>query len=268
MNITKWLCVVVLFSGVSIAADDMALKAAIAGPQRDPVNVRRDAFRHPYETLSFFGIRPDMTVVEVWPGGGWYAEILAPYLRERGQYYAAHFPADAGGYYGRNYAAWKQKIGSRTDVFAKTHTTAFMPPTTTEIAPRNSADMVLTFRNVHNWYMNGGGEANVKAAFKAFHNALKPGGVLGVVEHRLPADRSPSDMEKSGYIPETFVIKIAESVGFKLVAKSDINANAKDSADHPEGVWTLPPTLALKDQDREKYLAIGESDRMTLKFIK
>lgn len=268
MAIKTWLVAAALFSGMCIAADDAALRAAIASPQRDPVNVKRDGFRHPYETLTFFGIRNDMTVVEVWPGGGWYAEILAPYLRDNGTYYAAHFPADATGYYGRNYATWKQKITARPDLFGKAKLTAFMPPKTLDIAPRNSADMVLTFRNVHNWYMNGGGEANVKASFKAFHDALKPGGVLGVVEHRLPANRPLSDMEKSGYAPEAFVIKMAESVGFKFVAKSEINANAKDTADHPEGVWTLPPTLALQDKDREKYVAIGESDRMTLKFVK
>lgn len=258
----------VLLTTTAFAADDAALKAAIASPLRDPANTPRDVYRHPYETLTFFGVRPDMTVVEVWPGGGWYVEILAPYLRDKGKYYAAHFPADSTGYFGRNYAAWTQKVAARQDIYGKAIQTAFMPPKAVDIAPRNSADMVLTFRNVHNWYMNGGEEANVKAAFKAFYDALKPGGVLGVVEHRLPANRPQSDTEKSGYTHEAFVIKVAQSVGFKLAAKSEINANPKDTADHPEGVWTLPPTLALKDKDREKYLAIGESDRMTLKFVK
>jgi predicted methyltransferase len=231
-----------------------ALKAAVAADHRSVGNVARDAARHPYETLSFFGIKPTDTVVELVPGGGWYTEILAPYLREGGQLYAA----DGGS------ARFKAKMESM-GVYGKVKITAFDPAKgLLDIAPPGSADAVLTFRNVHNWMNGGTAEAVFGAAFKA----LKPGGVLGVEEHRLPASRTQDAKAGTGYVQEATVIKLAEGAGFKLAGRSEINANAKDTADHPEGVWTLPPTYALKDKDRAKYQAIGESDRMTLKFVK
>ncbi|MEO6699827.1 MAG: hypothetical protein ABIR53_08685, partial [Paraperlucidibaca sp.] len=145
---------------------------------------------------------------------------------------------------------------------------SFNPPTYVDIAPVGSVDRVLTFRNIHNWYMQEGEDDRVLAAFSSFYKALKPGGILGVVEHRLPQTRPSSDQADSGYMHEDYVIDLAQQAGFKLVAKSDINANSADSTLHPKGVWTLPPTLRLGDQQRDHYLAIGESDRMTLKFIK
>lgn len=230
------------------------LKAAVAADNRLVGNVARDAWRHPYETLSFFGIKPTDTVVELAPGGGWYTEILAPYLRDAGQLYAA----DGGS------ARFKAKMESM-GVYAKVKITSFdANKGLLDIAPAGTADAVLTFRNVHNWMGSGKAQDVFNAAFKA----LKPGGVLGVEEHRLPASRAQDAKAPNGYVHEATVIKFAEAAGFKLAGRSEVNANPKDTADHPEGVWTLPPTYALKDKDRAKYQAIGESDRMTLKFVK
>lgn len=254
---------------VAAAEADDALRAAIAGSHRTPDFVARDGARHPYETLSFFGIRPDMTVVEIWPGGGWYTEILAPYLRDRGKLYAAHFSADAELKYFRELrAGFLHKLAAAPALYGQVEVTEFDPPRAVAIAPPGSVDLVLTFRNVHNWTMRGGGEERTLAAFAAMYAALKPGGTLGVVDHRLPAHRPLSDQDQSGYLREDFVIGVAQRAGFQLVAKSEINANLKDHADHPEGVWNLPPSLRGDAARRDHYLAIGESDRMTLKFIK
>lgn len=245
-------------------ADD-GLKAAIASKDRTPANVTRDAARHPYETLTFFGIKPNMTVVELSPGGGWYTEILAPYLRDKGTLIAAgESPMSSNDYSKRSAANLTKKLESNPAMFGKVQRGLFEPPREYKIAAPGSADMVVTFRNIHNW--TGAGDDKVKEIFKNIHAVLKPGGVFGVVDHRAPASR-PAD-PKSGYLHEAAVIKMIEAAGFKLAAKSEINANPKDTADYNHGVWSLPPVLANKDVDREKYLAIGESDRMTLKFIK
>ncbi|KQY86866.1 class I SAM-dependent methyltransferase [Pelomonas sp. Root1444] len=230
------------------------LKAAVAADHRSVGNVARDVYRHPYETLSFFGIKPTDTVVELAPGGGWYTEILAPYLREQGQLYAA----DGGS------ARFKAKMES-LGVYGKVRITAFDPAKgLLDIAPPGSADAVLTFRNVHNWM----GQDKAQDVFNAAFKALKPGGVLGVEEHRLPAARTQDPKAPSGYVQEAAVIRFAEAAGFKLAGKSEVNANPKDTADHENGVWALPPTYTNKDKERAKYQAIGESDRMTLKFVK
>lgn len=258
-----------LAAPLAAVAEDAALRAAIAGDHRTPEFAARDAYRHPYETLRFFGLRPDATVVEIWPGGGWYTEILAPYLRERGRLYAAHFPESAPvAFYRELRGQFAAKLAAAPDLYDRVELTEFLPPEQLDIAPPGSADLVLTFRNVHNWVMRGGGEARALAAFRAFHRALKPGGVLGVVDHRLPPGRPLADQEESGYVREDFVIGVAAQAGFELAARSEINANPRDSADHPLGVWSLPPVLRGGDRDRERYLAIGESDRMTLKFVK
>lgn len=242
------------------------LEAAVAAEHRTPAFRERDRYRHPKETLEFFGLKPDQTVVEVWPGAGWYTEILAPYLRERGKYYAAGLVASptASEYRRNSLANFAKKLAARPDLYDRAIVTELGQPDRWQAAPAGSADLVLTFRNVHNW-MSGDYEAEM---FKAFHAALKPGGVLGVVEHRAKPGTSREQMKKSGYVTEEHVIKTAEAAGFKLDARSEINANPADTRDHPEGVWTLPPSLELKDKDREKYLAIGESDRMTLRFVR
>lgn len=247
------------------ASADAALDAALAGPQRSEANRARDAYRHPAETLAFFGIKPDMTVVEIMPGGGWYTEILAPYLRDKGKLYAAHFPLDTSGDYGKkSITAYTQKLAAAPAVYDRVMLTPFQPPTQVDIAPPASADAVLTFRNVHNWLKEEGEVAVFKAAFAA----LKPGGVFGVVEHRATPGTSREQSMGSGYTAEQIVIDAASKAGFVLEEKSDINANPKDTKDYAKGVWTLPPSYAGGDTDKAKYQAIGESDRMTLRFRK
>ena len=250
-------------------AADPELGAAIDSNSRTAGYRERDMARHPLETLTFFGIKPDMTVVELWPGGGWYTEILAPYLKREGKFYAAHFnPESELEYFRLSRQRFTEKLAADPKQYAEVITTIFDPPNDSAIAQAGSVDLVLTFRNVHNWYMRGGGEDNLLAAFTSVFAVLKSGGVLGVVDHRMPADRPLSDQDASGYMREDFVIKVAQNAGFKLVARSEINANPRDDANHPKGVWTLPPSLRLGEQDADRYLTIGESDRMTLKFVK
>jgi predicted methyltransferase len=253
-------------AGMSSPADP-ALGSAINAAHRTPAYVERDQYRHPGETLEFFGVKPNHTVVEVWPSRGWYTEILAPYLKGRGQYIAAGFSLaapDTPKYMVTITADFAKKIAERPDLYSGVAITELGKPDRWTAAAPGTADLVLTFRNVHNW-LAGGYENEM---FKAFHTALKPGGVLGVVEHRAKPGTTLEQMKESGYVTEAHVIELAEKAGFKLEAKSEVNANPKDTADHPEGVWTLPPSFALKDKDREKYAAIGESDRMTLRFVK
>ncbi|HEY0064274.1 MAG TPA: methyltransferase [Telluria sp.] len=262
----KLILAALLATGMAGAAHaDDALKAAIASKDRTPANVARDGARHPYETLNFFGIKPNMTVVELSPGGGWYTEILAPYLREKGKLIAAGESPKSTSEGARRYAdSLTKKIDANPAMFAKVQRGVFEPPREYNYAAPGSVDMVVTFRNIHNW--TGLGDDKVREIFKSVHTALKPGGVFGVVDHRMSAAKPV--VADSGYLHEAAVIKMIEAAGFKLAAKSEINANPKDTADHNKGVWSLPPVLANKDVDREKYLAIGESDRMTLKFIK
>jgi predicted methyltransferase len=255
-------------AGISYASGP-SLDQAIAAGSRTPAYVERDKYRHPKQTLEFFGLKPDQTVVEVWPSRGWYTEILAPYLKDRGRYYAAGFAislkADDTPKYMRDINAdFATKMAAQPDLYSKVIVSELGKPDRWHACPPGTADLVLTFRNVHNW-LAGDFENEM---FKAFYTALKPGGTLGVVEHRAKPGTSREVMKESGYVTEAYVIAAAEKAGFKLVEKSEINANPKDTKDHPEGVWTLPPSYALKDKDREKYAAIGESDRMTLRFVK
>ena len=249
-----------------VAADvEAMLKDILNGDHRTPEYKARDQYRHPVETLTFFGIQPDMTVVEITPGGGWYTEILAPLLKDHGTLYEAGADPDSSSRNARRAAArFKEKMDSNKAVYGNVKLTVLAPPDKTAIAPPGSADMVLTFRNIHNW-MNDGYADDV---FNAMYKALKPGGILGVVEHRGNPDIPQDPQARSGYVNQDYAIRLAEKAGFKLVASSEINANPKDTKDHPKGVWTLPPSLRLKDQDRDKYLSIGESDRFTLKFVK
>jgi predicted methyltransferase len=255
-------------AATAFAADTaQQLDEILASSHRDPKNAARDQYRHPKETLLFFGIRPDMTVVEVWPSAGWYTEILAPLLKDQGKYYAAWYATQAKGtpdFMREREKDYQAMLAGRPELYGKVVKTSLMAPDFVEPAPKGSADMVLTFRNVHNWAKAG----NADAMFKIFYDTLKPGGILGVTDHRANAGTPFEQQIATGYMTEEYVISTAEKAGFKLVAKSEINANPKDTKDHPKGVWTLPPTLRLGDQDREKYLAIGESDRMTLKFVK
>lgn len=267
-----WRVMTVLMTSLAINVTPAiagSLDSVIASPHRAESSAR-DAYRNPKATLEFFDVKPDMTVVEIWPGaGGWYTEILAPYLRDKGTLYAAHFSADSESEFYRNARAkFAEKLNASPALYDKVVVTSFEPPAIIDIAREGTADRVLTFRSVHSWYMRGGGDERIASAFSAFYKALKPGGILGVVEHRLPMSRPYSDQETSGYMREDYVIKQAQLAGFKLVAKSEINANPADTTLHPQGVWTLPPTLRLGEEKRAHYLKIGESDRMTLKFIK
>jgi len=256
-----------LLMGAAHATEDSALRAAVAAPSRTPANVARDVYRHPYETLNFFGITPKMTVVELAPGGGWYTEILAPYLREHGKLIAAgNELASPEADERKGAERFLARMNANPAVYNKVALGVFAPPRKIDYAPAGSVDMVLTFRNIHNWMEDGPDE--VKNVFKAAYTALKPGGVFGVEEHRLPDGKTQDPKASSGYMAEAYVISMAEAAGFKLAAKSEVNANPKDTADHKGGVWALPPTYTNKDEDRAKYQAIGESNRMTLKFVK
>lgn len=251
------------------AATSAALDAAIAGDHRSDENKARDKFRRPKETLAFFGFRSDMTVVEIWPGGGWYTEILAPALKDSGKFYAAQYSVNPPyGYQRRYFGTFLSKLGDKPKIYGDVEITALDFPYALKIAPAGSADMVLTFRNAHNWVNPGYGAHAAALAFKVMFDALKPSGVLGVVDHRWPDASNEDPDAKNGYVSEERIIKLAEAAGFELAGRSDMNRNAEDNHEHPQGVWTLPPTLALGDQDREQYVAIGESDRMTLKFVK
>ena len=240
--------------------------AILKGDHRSKQHVDRNEYRHPKQTLQFFGVNSASVVVEIWPGGSaWYTEVLAPLLKAEGLLYAAHFPADASvPFFRSSRKAFDEKLRARPDVYGSVLTTVLMPPNQLDIAPQGTADYVLTFRNVHNWMKSG----TEDVVFAAMYKALKPGGVLGVVEHRAKPGLPLQQMIDTGYVTESAVVEMAESAGFVLAAKSDVNANPRDSTEHPKGVWTLPPSLRLGDEKREKYLAIGESDRMTLKFIK
>lgn len=253
----------------SDAAALATLDAAIAGEHRSAENRARDRYRNPKETLAFFGFRPDMTVVEIWPGGGWYTEILAPALREEGKLYAAQYsPNPEFPYQRRYFGAFLTMLGSQPDIYREVTVTHLGFPYQLEVAPRESADLVVTFRNVHNWFGEGYGPEDARLGFIAMFDALKPGGVLGIVDHRWPDPKTEDPHAANGYISEERTIEYAEAAGFEFAGRSDVNRNARDTHDHPEGVWTLPPSLALGEQDRARYLEIGESDRYTLKFVK
>ena len=261
-----WLFCVALIGSPLAQAD--ALQDAVNSESRSSAERLRDEYRHPQQTLRFFDVQPNMAVAEISPGGGWYSNILAPLLKGQGQYYAAHFYVDdaSPGYYRNSLDKFKQKVASDAN-FSEVKITAFDPVKAQDFAPAGSLDRVLTFRNVHNWYMQKGQEG-IDNAFSSFFKALKPGGILGVVDHELPESFADDFQSKSGYMKRSFVIAAAQKAGFTLLDSSDVNANPLDHAKHEKGVWTLPPTLTLGEQDRAKYLAIGESNRMTLKFIK
>lgn len=246
-------------SAIAQTAPSKDITAAVASPARTPANRARDAYRHPAETLAFFGVKPTQTIVEFLPSGGWYTEILAPLVKGRGHYVALVTPGQAD----RTRAA----LAEKAVVYGAAQVATIEFKTGASTIPAGSADVLLTFRNVHNLLMQDD-PAVAGRVFKAFYTALKPGGVLGVVDHRLPEDMDTAREKSSGYIKRSTVIRLAREAGFKLVAESQVNANPKDTHDHPEGVWTLPPTYRLKNTDRAKYAAIGESDRFTLKFIK
>ena len=250
-------------------AADAALDAAIAGAWRDPANVARDPHRHPAQTLRFFGVTPSSHVIEITPGGGWYTEILAPYLREDGHLVAALAvagPAQSEGL--RNYltkgnAGFRAKLAAGPAQYDRVEVREFSVPQPV-LGADGSADVVLTFRNVHNWTQWG----TDQAMFDAFFRVLKPGGVLGVVDHRAKPGTDLETMKKSGYLTEARVQELAQRAGFVLDARSEVNANPRDTTAHPNGVWTLPTSNRNDPEEAQLYRNIGESDRMTLRFRK
>ncbi len=248
------------------------LASALAGPQRSAENKARDVARHPKETLEFFGVERNMTVAELWPGGGWYTEILGPYLRDEGKLIVTNMSPDHERY-GARAKAFEDKIKGAPEFYGDV-TFALAPSAATDafvLAPEGSVDVVVTFRNSHGWYNNGLTDLIYGAAFKA----LKPGGIFGIVQHRANEGANPEETAKQGYLPESVVIEAAQKAGFELVEKSEINANPKDTKDHPGGVWMLAPNFSGAEEGKEqsaeekaKFEAMGESDRMTLKFRK
>lgn len=256
------LCAASLFMGAILpSATAKSLDDVIAGEHRSAANKARDQYRHPKETLEFFGLKADMTVVEIWPGGGgWYQEILAPYMAKKGTYYSAGYDLSATeGYRFRSTQQLNERLASDPALYGKVKVTELVPPAKTEIAPAGTADMVVSFRNFHNWQM----ASQERDFLVAIYKALKPGGVFGITDHR-----SDTSNGKDGYIKPADLKSLAAEVGFVLAAESEINANAKDTHKHEKGVWTLPPRLAGDKASHDKMKAIGESDRLTYKFMK
>jgi predicted methyltransferase len=248
--------------GAMAATPDSALTSAVADPARSANFVARDKVRHPTEELAFFGITPRMTVIELWPGAGYWTEILGAYLAKGGTYYVAQ-PASAGSEENKTVERWRAKIATQKNRLGTIHET-LLGAGHFDIAPPASADLVLTFRNLHNWMDGGYADEALAACFKA----LKPGGILGIEEHRGRNDKPQDPKAKDGYVREDYTIALAKKAGFVLVSSSEINANPKDTKDWPDGVWTLPPTLSQGDKDRDRYIAIGEADNFVMKFRK
>lgn len=256
-----------VFAGQAFAAEpvitDAQYSTVLKGAWRAPENSARDGYRHPQQTLEFFGLAANQTVIEITPGGGWYSEILAPLLKPQGRYIAALQAPSSGDYYRKAASSLRAKFSTDPIHYGKAQFIEF-DPKAPSLGKPGSADRVLTFRNVHNWVMAD----DAPAMFAAFFKVLKPGGVLGVVDHRAQDGADLQAIKQSGYLPTSFVVKLATDAGFELAAQSEINANPRDTKDYSAGVWTLPPVLKLGDQDRARYVAIGESDRMTLRFVK
>jgi predicted methyltransferase len=257
--------VLALGIGVLAAAPspDPALLAAVADPARTAAFAARDKARHPAEELAFFGITPKMAVVELWPGGGYWTEILGPYLKNGGGSYTVSLNAPGDKEEDAGVERWRARVAAQRDRLGTIHETT-LGAGHFDIAPPGSADLVLTFRNLHNWMYDGYADQALAAAFKA----LKPGGILGIEEHRGRTDKPQDPKAKDGYVREDFAVAAAKKAGFVLAGSSEINANPKDTKDWVDGVWTLPPTLSQKDKDREKYIAVGEADNFVLKFQK
>lgn len=252
----------------SSGAETKALiSAASVAEHRSPENIARNAYRNPVETLAFFGLTPDMTVLEIHPGGLWYTEILGPVLKDQGQLIVAGYDtsiANQPDYRYRLQATMEQRFNEEASVFGNVEIVKFSPPDSVALGEPESVDMVLTFRNFHGWIRDGDAANNMLA----FYQVLKPGGVLGVVQHRAETPELLPSGKISGYVSEAQMIQLAESAGFVLEASSEVNANPRDDHRHPEGVWTLPPSLRLGEENRQAYEDIGESDRMTLRFSK
>lgn len=250
-------------AAASAAAPDPALTAAVADPGRTATFVARDKTRHPAEELAFFGINPKMTVVELWPGGGYWTEILAPYLAKGGGTYYVALNAPGAAEEDKGVERWRSRMAAEKDRLGPIHETT-LGPAHFGIAPPASADLIVTFRNLHNWMDGGYAEQALAACFKA----LKPGGILGIEEHRGSNDKPQDPKAKDGYVRRDYAVALAKKAGLVLVGSSEMDANPKDTKDWVDGVWTLPPTLSQGDKDRDRYLAVGEADNFVLRFQK
>ncbi len=266
-------CAFALFVSVALPSFAMdvdliaKMEVAMNGDHRSDKNKARNKYRHPIGTLAFFGLKPEMSVLEIAPGGGWYTEVLAPAMRDTGTYIAGSYDIEVEGqpkYRYRQHKALLGQIKDQPELYGKIEVATYSPPQSRNLWQANSVDMVLTFRSSHGWVRDG----LINDVYADFFKVIKPGGTLGVVQHRAPEGGDAVAWAKKGYVPESRVIEAAIKAGFELDAKSEINANPKDLKDHDEGVWRLPPTLGLGEKDKEKYLEIGESDRMTLRFRK
>lgn len=260
---------IVSSAGASAMSENLMAKLEVSsqGDHRSDKNKARNKYRHPIATLSFFGLKEGMTVLEIAPGGGWYTEVLAPAMRDTGVYIAGSYDSkvkDQPKYRYRQHDALLKQIKEQTELYDQIKVATYSPPESRALWEHNSVDLVLTFRSSHGWVRGG----IIDDVYSDFFKVVKPGGTLGVVQHRAPEGGDVLEWAKKGYVPESRIIQAAEKAGFVLDAKSDINANPKDLKDHEKGVWRLPPTLSLGDQDRDNYLSIGESDRMTLRFKK
>ena len=262
------LCIAVLLAAcASPTPDTNALAAAVASPQRTDKAKARDVYRHPQETLQFFAVEPSQTVLEIAPGGGWYTDILAPYLHDHGTLYAAQYQSPSPAAAEEEKAAreaFERKLAATPAIFGNVVDGTLHAGQFSGFPSNGNIDRVLTFRNIHNWIEDGQLDANLRA----FYAALKPGGVLGVEEHRAPPGTPVQKMIETGYVTEAYVIERVQAAGFVLAGRSEVNRNPRDTKDYPNGVWSLPPTYRGGDVDRARYAAIGESDRMTLKFVK
>ena len=253
-----------LAGDLSVAA---RVEAAMFGDHRSADNTARNRYRHPVGTLTFLGLKDGMTVMEIWPGGGWYTEVLAPAIRDHGKFIVAGYDVavpDQPDYRYRLQKRLLEKFAANPELYDQVGVVKFSPPESASLGAAGSVDMILTFRNTHGWVSDG----LAQSIFSEFARVLKPGGILGLVQHRAADGADPATTAEQGYVSEQAVIALAAAAGLELEARSAVNANPKDTKDHPEGVWTLPPSLRLEDQDKDKYLAIGESDRMTLRFRK
>jgi len=277
----RWIVIfAALLAAAASWASDLPVEArierAMLGDHRSEANKARNVYRHPVGTLTFLGLQDGMTVMEIWPGGGWYTEVLAPVIRHHGQLIVAGYDPDVPGqpeYRYRLQANLLDMFSAHPEVYDQVAAMPFSPPTSASLGAADSIDLVLTFRNTHGWISDGIAEA----VFAEFARVLKPGGILGVVQHRAAANVDPAKSAETGYVPEAAVVELARKAGLYLEARSEANANPRDSRDYEGGVWSLPPGLGMcQDIEaeaeisacNERFMAIGESDRMTLRFRK